>query len=124
MNYKDSVKNDIADNIGNYYTPDELREKLLNGERDEVEERLNSEMWTDDSITGNGSGSYTFNTYEAEQNLAGNWDEIITAANEWGIEPTISDEYEHGAEWWDVTIRCYYLAECIAEFLDDIEAGL
>ena len=36
-------------------------------------------------------------------------------------EPTISDGYEHGAEWWDVTIRCYYLGQAIAAALDELE---
>lgn len=27
------------------------------------------ELWIDDSVTGNGSGSYTFNSYKAEENV-------------------------------------------------------
>ncbi len=30
-------------------------------------------LFNEDSITGNGSSSYTFNTYKAECNLVGNW---------------------------------------------------
>lgn len=123
-NYYEAVKNDVADNIGEYYTPEELREELQNGNRQEVEERLNDKMWTDDSITGNGSGSYTFNTYEAEENLAHNWDEIERTAAEFGYTPEIKDGYEMGPEWWDVSIRCYYLSQAIAEVLDEIESEL
>lgn len=43
-------------------------------------------------------------------------------AAEFGYEPIISDGYEHGAEWWDVSIRCYYLGQAIAEVLDEYEA--
>lgn len=33
---------------------------------------LNDLLYDEDSVTGNGSGSYTFNTVQAEQNLVGN----------------------------------------------------
>ena len=87
------------------------------GSYDELTEALYDDLWTEDSVTGNGSGSYTFSTWQAEENLSHNWELLIEAAEAFGIEPTVSDGYDHGAEWWDVTIRCYLLGEMIGEAL-------
>lgn len=115
-NYFEAVKADVAEYIGN-----EIDMTEWAGNRDGLEEYLNEELWAVDSVTGNGSGSYTFNAWEAEQNLAHNWEEIEETAAEFGIEPKISDGYEYGAEWWDVSIRCRHLAGAIAEVLDELE---
>ena len=115
-NYFEAVKEDVAEYIENEVDLNEWA-----GNREGLEEKLNDDLWTEDSVTGNASGSYTFNTWKAEENLAHNWNEIETVAAEWCIEPKISDSYENGAEWWDVTIRCYYLGQAIAEILDELE---
>lgn len=112
-NYRENVLEDVKNAL------EELRdyEEITADNYD----RLYECLWIDDSVTGNGSGSYTFSSYEAEQNLNGNWGLIEEAAAEFGIEPTISDSWEHGAEWWDVTIRCYLLGECLTEALEELE---
>lgn len=116
-NYFEAVRTDVAE-----YVYQEINFSDWKENRDGLEERLNEDLWICDGVTGNASGSYTFNTWKAEENLSHNWDEIETVAAEFGIEPTISDGYEHGAEWWDVSIRCYYLGQAIAEVLDEYEA--
>ena len=116
-NYLEAVKTDVADYVKNEVDFSDWTEN-----RDGLEETLNDDLWINDGVTGNASGSYTFNTWKAEENLSHNWDEIETVAAEFGIEPTISvDGYEHGAEWWDVSIRCYYLGQAISEVLDEYE---
>ena len=115
-NYFEAVKADVAD-----YIRDEINFSDWTENRDGLEEDLYETLWTADSVTGNASGSYTFSTWKAEENLSHNWDEIETVAAEFGIEPTISEGYDHGAEWWDVSIRCYYLGQAIAEVLDEYE---
>lgn len=115
-NYFEAVRTDVAE-----YVHQEIDFSDWTENRDGLEEYLNEELWICDGVTGNASGSYTFNTWKAEENLAHNWDEIETVAAEFGIEPTISDGYEHGAEWWDVSIRCYYLGQAITEVLDEYE---
>lgn len=74
-------------------------------------EDLRDKAFLCDSVTGNASGSYTFSEVKAQHLLAGNWKLILEVAHTYAIEPTISDEYKHSAEWWDVTIRCYLLDE-------------
>lgn len=90
-------------------------------DRDDIEQYLNDTLWTEDSITGNASGSYYCNTWEAEEALAHNWDLIEEVAETFGYNPEVRSGYEYGAEWWDVTIRCYYLGSAIAEVLDEIQ---
>lgn len=120
-NYYEAVKADVEEWIENNM---DLEHDIITGtfeDRDEIEEYLNNTLWTEDSVTGNASGSYTFNTYEAEENLCHNMDLIEEVAAEFGYNPEIKAGYEMGAEWWDVTIRCYYLGQAIAEVLDELE---
>lgn len=110
--YRENVKNDIK----NYIRDNEIR--WNEDSRKEVEERLNDDLWTVDSVTGNGSGSYTFNTWEAEEYLCHNIDLLQEARAEFGDE---RDPLEQGAETLDVTIRCYLLGQCIGKALDELE---
>ena len=87
--------------------------------REELEEFLNDELWAYDPVTGNASGSYTFNAWQAEEYLAHNWDLLRDALECFGCED--SNPIEKGAEWCDVTIRCYCLGMAISEHLDELE---
>lgn len=90
--------------------------------KEELEERLNEDLWIEDSVTGNASGSYTFNSYKAEEYLVGNWDLLNDALYEFG--ETELNVLDKGAEWCDVTIRCYLLSQAVHEVLEeDYEEG-
>ena len=86
---------------------------------DEMREELYDKCWADDSVTGNASGSYTFCTWDAEENLCHNWDLLEEALQEFGYSD-LCDAIQHGAEWCDVTIRCYLLAQAIDKVLDSM----
>ena len=116
-NYLEAVTSDVLD-----YIEEEINLDEWKGNRDGLEEKLNDELWTVDSVTGNASGSYTFNTWEAEENLAHNWDLLAEALDEFGQDGT--DVLKQGAEAMDVTIRCYLLGQAIAEALDELEEEL
>ena len=88
-------------------------------DREELEEIANDELWVDDSVTGNASGSYTFSTWKAEENLCHNMDELEEACGEFG-QP-IGQAIERGAEYCDVTIRCYMLGQAISAAIDELE---
>ena len=88
-------------------------------DREDLEERVNDELWADDSVTGNASGSYTFSTWQAEENLCHNMDELEEACDEFGKD--IGEAVKHGAEYCDVTIRCYLLEQAISAALDELE---
>ena len=87
--------------------------------REELEENANDWLWAADEVTGNGSGSYTFSTWQAEENLCHNMDELEDACNEFGQD--IGEAVKHGAEYCDVTIRCYLLGQAISAAIDELE---
>ncbi len=92
--YKWAVMNDVKNYINCEIDLDEWK-----GNRDGLEEKPNNDLFTEDSVTGNGSGSYTFNSWQAEEYLAHNWELIEECAAEWGDKPLISGDWYHGAEW-------------------------
>lgn len=118
--YNEAMREDIREYIAENYEREEIAEKLL--DRDEWEEKLRDDLWTEDSVTGNASGSYTFSTWTAEENLCHNAGLLEDALREFGCES--ADILERGAEWCDVTIRCYLLAEVLSEVLDEYESEL
>ena len=111
--YREAVKNDVLEYISNEI--DFLDYESM----EDLEEFLNDELWTEDSVTGNASGSYTFNTWEAEENICHNLDLLGEALEEFGSGASYL--IDNGAEAADVTIRCYLLGECVAAALEEIE---
>lgn len=114
-NYLENIKADVKEYIDN-----EINLKNFS-DREELEEKLNEDLWTCDSVTGNASGSYYCNSWKAEEALAHNWDLLAEAMKEFCCEV---DLLEKGAEWADVTIRCYLLGQAIGEVLDEMEEEL
>lgn len=110
-NYEEAVKNDVR----NYIEEEGIDVKKF--DREELEEKLNEDLWIEDSVTGNGSGSYTFDNYTAEENICHNLDLLGEALEEFG---DCSDVLKKGAEACDVTIRCYLLGSAISEVLDEL----
>ena len=88
-------------------------------DRERLEQQLNDDLWTEDSITGNASGSYYCNSYKAEESIAHNWDLLNEALDE--FEQNNINVIEKGAEWADATIRCYLLGSVISDVLDEME---
>lgn len=80
---------------------------------------LENLCWDNDSVTGNGSGSYTFDTVQAERNLVGNWGLLKEALVYMG--QTDVDILDKGAEWCDVLIRCHILENVIINVLTDYD---
>ena len=117
-NYLETIKEDIRQ----WLEDNDWKDTYKDMTREELEEKLNDDLWIADSVTGNGSGSYTFNTYEAEENICHNMDLLRDALEE--FECSDVNIAEKGAEWCDVTIRCYLLGTAIHEVLEeDYEEG-
>lgn len=110
-NYLEAVKEDVLNYIKEEISFEDFED------RDELEERLNDVLWTDDSVTGNASGSYYCNAWKAADALNHNWDLLKEALENFGDD---SNPIEKGEEWCDVMIRCYLLSNAIAEVLDEI----
>ena len=122
-NYRQAMRDDVMEYIKDNYTSEELKEHLSTKQwEQDFLEQLDNEMWVCDSVTGNGSGSYTFSTYQAEENLCHNLDLLKEALE--GFEGDYAKALEEGAEYCDVTIRCYLLHTTIWECLDIIKDEL
>lgn len=90
---------------------------------DEMRDKLYDDMWTADSVTGNGSGSYTFNAWTAEENVCHNLDLLGEALDEFGVEGNTLREKMSG-EWADVTIRCYLLGQIMDVAIEEWNSAI
>ena len=121
--YKEAIKEDVKEYICENYNADEIRENLeTSAARSDFKEKLNEILWIEDSVTGNASGSYTFNTWQAEENLCHNMDLLEEVCDEFGQD--LGEALGRGAEYCDVTIRCYLLSGAISDALDEIESEI
>ena len=118
-NYLEAMIEDVKEYLRNEA---EYDQEDLFYNRSYLEEKLHDELWCNDSVTGNASGSYTFSTWKAEEYLCHNYDELADACEAFGQD--IGEAVKRGAEFCDVTIRCYLLGRAISEALDEIEAEL
>lgn len=111
----DDTKEYMLSNIelSNYYDEEDNSFDLS-----ELSDNLNDRCWTADSVTGNASGSYTFNRWQAAEYLSHNWDLMEESVNN-GLEPSERDRFSEEA--WDVCIRCYLLPQAIAEICEELE---
>lgn len=113
--------------MAHYDYKEMMREDIKNWiEENEVEEKdfdsLYDLLWVADSVTGNASGSYTFNTYEAKEYVTDNLELAVAAFNEFGLGlgefgTRIANE---DWEYLDVTIRCWLLGEVLSEVLEEV----
>lgn len=107
-------------NIQDY--KDEILDDLLEEavyHKGESLESFRDSMWICDNVTGNASGSYTFNAYQAEENLKDLIfsDELLEMFQEFGYDRV---PLEEGPENIDVSIRCFLLDSVISENEDEI----
>ena len=114
--YLDMIENDVREWINENIDLDEYK-----GNRDGLEEKLNDELFNEDSITGNASGSYYCDAYKAEEDLEHCWDLLAEALEEFGCDISATEMLDKGAEWCDVTIRCYLVGEAIHNVFDELE---
>lgn len=111
--YLENVKNDLRSWI------EKNMDYIPKGDTSKAWEYIYDETFVSDSVTGNASGSYTFNAWKAEENLCHNLELLAEAFREFG-----SDAWtyiEKGAEACDVTIRCYLLSEALNEVMDEYD---
>ncbi len=114
--YAEAVKEDIRAWLEENRDMRELKESLKDEYiSNDTVNCLNDELWVVDSITGNASGSYTYNAWQAEEYLCHNWSLLSEAYREFGGEPDLDNP-----EGCDVTIRCYLLYGCLTEVLEEI----
>lgn len=116
--YREAITEDVKEWIKENINLTEWTE-----DREGLEQQLNDDLWTADSVTGNGSGSYTFNRVQASLYVLDNMDLLQEAIEEFATDPaTVGDKFiSEDWEWFDVTIRCYLLGSVTSEVLDEME---
>lgn len=121
-NYTEAVTADAVEYIRDNYTAEEIAEAMT--DRDEFAEQLNDEMWIADEVTGNASGSYTFDRMKAREYVLHDIAAVRLALREFATPAdTIAEKFlAEDWEYFDVTARCYVLGQAIDAALDIIEA--
>lgn len=120
MNFRDYIE-ETKENAKEYITSewDYLKDK--------ESEEIFDDLFLSDSVTGNGSGSYTFSTYQAQQNISELiFDDDFIDELEGNFGGNLGDLLKRGAEAVDVTARClalYYvdIDEILEELKDEDE---
>ena len=108
--YREEIKADVI----SY-----LQENKLALDKSNVD-KLYDTLFVEDSVTGNGSGSYTFNYTEARNHVLANMGELQEACEEFEIDDAelgkrfVNEDWE----WMDVTIRCYLLSSVLCDMID------
>ena len=87
-------------------------------ERDNLVEYFYDKLWLSDNVTGNASGSYTFNRFLAESCLCHNLDLLEEAMEGLGVPATAQGLLD--PEACDVTIRCHLLGEAVGRIVDEL----
>lgn len=113
--YIENMKNDIKEALESY-------DLTAYDNREELESELYDSLWDDDSVTGNGSGSYTFCRETAKDYVLSNIELVNVSCIEFCTEyAVIGNKFLNEEwEWFDVTIRCYLLGQVISKVLDDM----
>ena len=114
-NYLEELKSDVRT-----YIKEVASDYMDCEDMDELRDSLYDNLWAEDSVTGNGSGSYTFNREEAKKYVADNLDLMVDAYKEFdSIEKLVNNLEDSDFETIDVTIRCYLLSQALDEVLED-----
>lgn len=113
-NYLEAVTADVIDFIREEVNASDYEN------REALSEFLNDELWICDSVTGNASGSYTFNAYKAKEFVFADTDTVSEALREFCVDAkTISEKFiSQSWEYFDVTARCYVLGQAIESAID------
>ena len=121
--YLEQVKADVKEWMENesYY---DFEYMILTGEIDDLDhlgEWLSDTLWAEDAVTGNASGSYTFNREEAKKHVLADMDTVREALYEFGTEAQEIGERFLNEDWeyLDVTARCYVLNTAIWEVIEE-----
>ena len=111
--YEDAVRGDLKEFLHERIDYAGWKSNEIRAHRDE----LYDDAFVDDSVTGNASGSYTCNSWQAEENLCHNFDLIGEMEEEFGELPR---DKRYDPETLDVSIRCMMLGRVFDDVLEDV----
>ena len=122
-NYLDHEVEDVKEYIKTrrfmYEDPILKDKQTLYDLAEENRDVLYDDMFTDDDVTGNFSSSYTFNKWQAENNLNANYALIVHALDHFDCD--YKKAFHDGPESIDVIIRCYLLSEALDVAINDFK---
>ena len=111
--YEQAVKDDVRAWIDENINFDDWDDEEY------LREHVYNECWCADGVTGNASGSYWCNAWKAENALCHNMDLLADAAEEFGGD--LGEWVERGAEYCDVSIRCYLLGSAVDDVINELQ---
>lgn len=111
--YREALRQDIL----TYIEEQGINLRDVYETQEEAYEDIYDRCWISDSVTGNASGSYWCNRWQAEECICHNLDLLGDAVAEFG---GATDVLKDGAETCDVTIRCYLLGEILGEVIENL----
>ena len=128
MGYLENVLDDVTNYVNNDMVQD-IPTMIENGDFqdvDDIREYLNDELWCCDQVTGNASGSYTFDREAAKEYVLDDIDTVREALEDFGTSAEdIADHFlKDDWEYFDVTARCYVLGQAIDEYLEENEDAI
>lgn len=122
--YIEVLKDDIAKYVN------ENMDELKGLSKDEVYDKLNDDLWIEDSVTGNGSGTYTFSRDDAKEHVLAqdeegndNLDIVRDMIAQGELTKDKFADYIIDNDWEsiDVCIRCHLLGEAIWSVMDKMD---
>lgn len=117
--YRKAIINDIKNYIKD--NPQEWADPMIT---DDIFDYWYDILWAEDEITGN--GAYWYDTEnKCSEYLSQNFDVLYEAIREYCVDDnvnTIIKQYENKslARYFDCTIRCYLLGECLEKALEEL----
>ena len=120
--YRRAITDDIKDWIVN--ETDIIEEGIKENRDDDLYNWIYEEVFDEDSVTGNGPYYYGTEDFCSEC-LSGNFDILYEAAHEFAIDDEINILIKHYedkdlARYFDCTIRCYLLIECVYAAVEEL----
>ena len=120
--YRRAITDDIKDWIVN--ETDIIEEGIKENRDDDLSNWIYEEVFDEDSVTGNGPYYYGTEDFCSEC-LSGNFDILYEAAHEFAIDDEINILIKHYedkdlARYFDCTIRCYLLIECVYAAVEEL----
>lgn len=132
--YMDSIKKDIR----TYIKDNDIDVTSEFDDRDEAREKLDEDLWVEDSVTGNASGMYSGSDSDknASEMVGDNIDLLLDALRDFGDIHSGKEfdrynlfntddreympvEYLSDMDKADLTIRCYLLGTALGEVLEE-----
>lgn len=120
--YKRAITDDIKDWIVN--ETDIIEEGIKEDRDEDLYNWIYEEVFDEDSVTGNGPYYYGTEDFCSEC-LSGNFDILYEAAHEFAIDDEVNVLIKHYedkdlARYFDCTIRCYLLMECVYAAVEEL----